>query len=170
MYKKAPLDNWGVTVPRRHIISRFPHVDINLFHSVLTDMIWNNKERKKNTQNNIESNAANNKINSYRKDNNFETNESKISIYHRNIENKTNTKSASTLLPEKIEIKSSPIYTQVADNSEYIVDEIFYDGVECYKLTKTVSHKFVYTQSDRQKFRTEIVDKEYCDYSEQQKK
>ncbi len=163
LYKKSDVNKLGLTIPHR-FTSPFLWIDINDFNSSLSKFVRNNKNKREEAKNNNNDTNLPNKTNihSFDTKDNFSNQKTKVSIEYENINTSAND------LPKKIIMTSSPIYTKTADSIVYIIDNVTYDEVDCYKLTKIIKARFIYTKFERQRFEDKLVN-EYLNLSEQQK-
>jgi len=181
LYKKNDeFKDYDFYLPRRFStpfgnIDSFPgFIDIgsDVLNYSIAHFVWNNKEKRNNLQNKNNDTNLSNKINLSSFDTNDNPGKPKISMEYGNINNeRTNNSNSVSInkLPEKITMTSPPIYTIIADTTIYIVDNVIYDEIDCYRLTKKHKTKSIYTESDRQRFENETLKLEYPSLSEQKK-
>ena len=172
LYKKDESVNLGFTFPYR-FASSYLRIDIDDFNSSLAYFVGNNRKKREDLKSNSEINLQNNNnMQSFNVNDDFRNQKPQITIEYGNNNNgkKSNTTSTSTNnLPKKISITTNPIYTKISDSVVYIVDDLVYDSIDCYRLTKIIKTKFIYTESDRQRFENETLKLEYPNLSESKK-
>jgi hypothetical protein len=171
LYQKEERNNFGFTVPHR-FASSFFRIDIGNFHSILPDFILKNRFKREDLKNNM--NDANLlkgiNIRSFDTNDNSGNQKPKISIEYENVNNKkaSNSNSVSVNNPPKaITMTTTPIYTKIADSTVYIVDNVIYEGIECYKLTLINKARLIYKEFERQRFENTLIN-EYPDLMERQ--
>ena len=172
LYKKSDMNKLGLTVPHRFASSSL-WVDINVFNFSLINFVYNNKKKREDLKNNDNDTNLRNKINthSFNANDNLGNQKPKISIEYGNINDKKTSNSNSVSannLPKTITMTSTPIYTMIDESTTYIVDNVIYEEIDCYSLTRINKAHFIYTEFERQRFENMLVD-EYPNLLEQQK-
>ena len=156
LYKKDEENNCGFTIPHRFATS-FSSIDINgQFHSVLSGFVSDKKRKRALINNNTPDTTplSNMNMNSFGMNNNLDNQKSKISVEYGNVNNEGISKhevASEKDPPKSISITTTPIYTTTEDSNMYTVDNVIYDGVDCYKLTKINKIKYAYEEFERQR-------------------
>jgi len=161
MYKKDESKHLGFTIPHR-FASHFTFIDINLFNSSISMFVRNNREKRRENSNNNNDTNLPNKINipSFNTNDKQGNQEPKISIEYGSDNNKKTNKNNATSadkLPKTITITGTPIYTIISDSATYKVDNIVYNGTDCYKLTKIITKHFMYKEFERQRLENTMI-------------
>ena len=151
LYKKNESKKLGFTFPHR-FASPYSRMDIDDFNSSLYVFVRNNKEKRAKMEelknNNNDTNLPN-KINipSFNTNDKQWDQEPKISIEYGKVNDR-----AANNLPKKITMTGTPIYTKVSDTTFYTVENIVYNEIDCYKLTRVFKASFIYKDFERQRF------------------
>ena len=173
LYKKDEENNYGFTLPHRFGTS-FSHIEINgQYQSVLAGFVYDKRKKRASINNNTrDADPLNNmKMSSFGMNNSLDNQKSKISIEYGAVNNEAMSKhkvASENNLPKSMTITSTPLYTILADSNVYTVDNVTYDGVDCYKLTKINKIKYAYEELERQQLEGTLKS-EYSYLTEQQR-
>jgi len=169
LYKKDESNNLGFTHPHR-FGSSYSHIDICDFNSTVSTLVWKNRDKRRvEVENKIESNLAD-PIRTHLFDTNDQAGNqnSKNLIEYGNMNGKKigiSNSTATNILPQKMTMQSTPIYRKVSDSTFYKVEDIAYNKMDCYQLTKTTRTQFIYTDAERKRFEEELINGGEYSYS-----